>query len=239
MDDKKTLIQPRLNVSCGFTITCPFCSRQSEIKSDELELDKLTCPNCAENLPLNNLVFLHSDGSPIEEEELLLAESDDMKSYGTSIPAILSHRGEVDDLNLAYSIGFQLMEKAEKYGIDSLSEKEKYFYAIYELDNEINNGGYLQYFDNSSGDLAYLILDALRSIGSNKALKITEEALDIYGRAPSKDKEDRMKEIARITKNYEDNLWEKCDSRFYDIEDENIGILLIEYVEANQNNFKL
>lgn len=236
MDDKNILMQP--NNSCGFTISCPFCLTRFEKKSDELELENLICLNCTEHLPLRNLVFLYADGTPIEEDDLSAADHDEMKNYGTSIKAILSHKGKEDDLDLANSIGFQLMEKIGVSGIDSLSDEEKYFYAVYELDSEVNNGGYLQYFDNSSGDLAYLIIDALQSIGLNKVLQITKEALDIYGGDVSKNQNVRMEEIAKLTNNYEDNLWNECDSQFYDIEDENIGILLMNYAEKNQNKFE-
>lgn len=236
MDDKKFSIQP--NMSGGLTITCPFCSTRSDINSDELESENLICPNCRASLPVKSLIWLHSDGTPIDDEDFI-ADTEDFKEFGTSIPDILSHRGEEDDLNLANSIGFQLMEKIEKSGMETLSDEERYFYAAYELDNEVNNGGYLQYFDNSSGDLAYLVIDALQSICSSKVLKITKEALDIYGKTPSKKQEERAKEIIRITNNYEDNIWDKCDSHFYEIEDENIGALLMDYVDSNKDKIEL
>ena len=163
MDDKHFSIQP--NKAGGLTIACPFCSNQSDIDSDELDSENLVCPNCGKRLPMSNLVWLYSDGSPIEDEDLI-NDSDDFKEFGTSIQAILSHRGEEDDLILSNSIGFQLMEKVEISGIESLSKEEKYFYAVYELDNEVKNGGYLQYFDNSSGDMAHIIIEALQSIAS-------------------------------------------------------------------------
>lgn len=238
MEDKKIFIQSSHTTPGEFDITCPYCSTCSAVKSDELELENLFCPNCSAKLPLANLEFLLFDGSPIEDEDYL-DDANELKEFGTSIPDILSHRGKEEDSSLAYSIGFQLMEKIEKYGIENLTNEEKWFYAVYELDNEVNNGGYLQYFDNSSGDLAYLIIDALQTIGSKKVLESTKSALDIYGKMPSKDREERMNEITTITNDYENNLWDECDSFFYDIEDENIESLLIDYVASNNKKFKL
>ena len=236
MDDKNYTIQP--NMSGGLTIACPLCSTRSDISSDELEFDNLKCPNCGAPIPVKSLIWLNSDGTPIEDEGFI-ADTEDFKEFGSSIPDILSHRGKEDELDLANSIGFQLMEKIEKSGIETLSSEEKNFYAVYELDNEVNNGGYLPYFDNSSGDLAYMIIDALNSICSNQVLNITKEAIEIYGKIPSKEQEERMSEIVNLTNNYEDNLWDKYDSKYYDLEDENIGSLLINYVDANKDKFSL
>ena len=239
MDNKNVLIQPSMGTSGAFIITCPFCSTRFEKMSDVLELESLICPNCTEQLPFSSLVFLHADDTPIEEKGILVSNPNDMKSHGTSIQAILKHRREVDDLKLAYSIGFQLFEKVSKYGIDCLSNEEKFFLATYELDNEINNGGYLQYFNNSSGNLAFLVIEALQSIGSRKFLNITKKAIDIYGELPSKIQNERMNAIARITNNYEDNAWDKCDACYYEIEDENIANLLLDYADLNKDKFTL
>jgi len=184
------------------------------------------------------LVFLTNEGAQFEEEDLKV-DSNELKEFGATIPVILSHRSEEEDINLAYSIGFQIMEKIDNSGIENLSNEEKRFYAVYELDNEVNNGGYLQYFDNSSGDLAYLIIKALKSINSNTVLEITKKAIGIYGKVPSRNQEERMNEISTMTNDYENDLWDECDSFFYKIDDENIASLLLDYVESNKQKFIL
>ena len=50
---------------------------------------------------------------------------------------------------------------------DALSEPQKVFRVIWELEAEVNNGGFLQYLENSSGQLAAHAAEALRAIGAN------------------------------------------------------------------------
>ena len=225
-------------MSGGLTIFCPHCTSQSDISSDTLGFENLNCPKCGASSPLESLIWLDSDGSQTVDDDYI-ADTDDFKVFGTSILEILSHRGEVDDLSLASSIGYQLSEKIENSGIEALTNEERYFYAVYELDNEVNNGGYLQYFDNSSGDLAYLIIDALQTIGSNETLNITRDAIDLYGNTPPKKRNERTKEIIELTNNYEDNIWDNCESVYYEITEENIGALLIDFVDSNKDKIKL
>ena len=47
--------------------------------------------------------------------------------------------------------------------IDNLTEQQKNFYFNQELEREVNNGGFYQYFLNSSGTFAYETINSLRS----------------------------------------------------------------------------
>ena len=47
-----------------------------------------------------------------------------------------------------------------------LSIPERVFLVIWELESEVNNGGFQQYFYNSSGALAPHVVSALKAIGA-------------------------------------------------------------------------
>src|SRR5215472_12379335 len=47
-----------------------------------------------------------------------------------------------------------------------LSAPERVFLVIWELESEVNNGGFQQYFHNSSGALAPHAVDALKTLGA-------------------------------------------------------------------------
>jgi hypothetical protein len=57
------------------------------------------------------------------------------------------------------------------------AEPQKVFSAIWELESEVNNGGFLQYFLNSDGDTVEFSAPALRTIGARACADIVERAL--------------------------------------------------------------
>jgi hypothetical protein len=63
----------------------------------------------------------------------------------------------------------------------ALSPPERVFRAVWELEAEVNNGGFHQYFWNSSGTLVPDAAGALRAIGASKMSKIVEQAIEAVG----------------------------------------------------------
>ncbi|MBN2267368.1 MAG: DUF4375 domain-containing protein, partial [Candidatus Babeliaceae bacterium] len=66
--------------------------------------------------------------------------------------------------------------------------------------------------------------------------EIAKKAMEIFGNPISVAEEDRQKYLSKISNNYNNNPWENCDSDFYEC-DENIEILLMNYVNKNINSF--
>jgi len=55
---------------------------------------------------------------------------------------------------------------------DGLGSAEQVFRSIWELEAEVNNGGFPQYFENSSGRIAPYAEAALRAIAATRAADI-------------------------------------------------------------------
>ncbi len=86
-----------------------------------------------------------------------------------------------------YPESFDYISKKESLiGFNSLSEKEQIIYSVWWLEAEVNNGGFHQYFWNSSGDYANQTLSALEKIGAIKNAALLKAAMDIAfeGAAP-------------------------------------------------------
>jgi hypothetical protein len=66
-------------------------------------------------------------------------------------------------------------------GFDELTSAEKALIGTWELANEVYNGGFLQYFHNSSRDHAKPMTDVLKVVGAPSAAAILEEALRLVG----------------------------------------------------------
>jgi Domain of unknown function (DUF4375) len=64
---------------------------------------------------------------------------------------------------------------------DELNPEEQVLIGTWELVNEIYNGGFMQYFHNSSRDRARPMVGILRSIDARRAADILEAALVVAG----------------------------------------------------------
>jgi hypothetical protein len=60
---------------------------------------------------------------------------------------------------------------------EAISSEESYVLAVEGLEREVNNGGYSQFFSNSSGEFVPVIEVALRAIKCPKTADITRDAI--------------------------------------------------------------
>jgi hypothetical protein len=108
------------------------------------------------------------------------------------------------------------------YGNDfsKLTEHQKLFYLYQNLEREINNGGFDQYFSNSSGENAHETILSLEAIGANKTADILQKAIDQFpDKIVPKDRNERTETIAQIEE-AADNGWTNLDRKFYEYEDD-------------------
>jgi hypothetical protein len=59
------------------------------------------------------------------------------------------------------------------------SEPQKVFSAIWAVESEVNNGGFAQYFSNSSAETAPFVVEALKTINAPKTAGICKRALAV------------------------------------------------------------
>ncbi|MDQ7961302.1 DMP19 family protein [Flavobacterium lindanitolerans] len=120
--------------------------------------------------------------------------------------------------------------------ISNLSEVEKTFVFVDILEGQVNNGGFDQFFFNSSGDYTYEVLKAYENIGAYKTAKLIYEAIRIFPQNPiSKDTQTR-REIMKSLNEGISEKWDQLDDTFYEYED-NIIKLLVEYFKENNKQF--
>ena len=118
----------------------------------------------------------------------------------------------------------------------NLTEAEKTFIYVEMIENEINNGGFDQYFFNSSGDYSLEALEALKKIGALKTIKIIEDAFKIFPVNPIPKNNEKRRYILENIDEQTSIKWNELEDRFYESE-ENIGGLLLEYVKKNKTEF--
>jgi Domain of unknown function (DUF4375) len=116
-----------------------------------------------------------------------------------------------------------VFERYASVGYDKLAPAEKVFICVWSLEGEVNNGGFDQYYFNSSGDHALDVEESLKAIGAKHTAQLVEQANTLFGATgPSSDraarqsqlnsledaKTKRMNEIEKEFMKYKDNLEE-------------------------------
>lgn len=88
----------------------------------------------------------------------------------------LEHQYRIDSLVSAFEQGLQA-----RAGDRALSKEERYVLAIEALEREVNNGGYRQFFMNSSNEFVDVIVEALQAIGCSETAAVAKQAIEVLG----------------------------------------------------------
>lgn len=130
------------------------------------------------------------------------------------------------------------LNKKSEYGdkLEKLNSSQKTFLFVENLEREINNGGFNQFYFNSSGDFSQETVIALLDIEAKKTAEIVKKANAqfINGTVP-KNRIERQNQIELIEEKAQET-WGKCDSKFYQYQD-NLIELLIAFVIKNKADF--
>lgn len=101
-----------------------------------------------------------------------------------------------------------------------LSEAERIFYVNQIFETEVNNGGFLQFFYNESGNYTNEILNSLQVIHAESVEKIYSKALKALGQPLPSNREERVELLNRIVTEDIEEILEQCDNAFYDYPDD-------------------
>jgi hypothetical protein len=122
----------------------------------------------------------------------------------------------------------------EKKGAAGLSQAQLYYLALVWLDAEVRNGGFSQYYFNSSGELAAHAVKAARAVGASELAVIIQRANDLFGKnGPHSDRDKRMVQLSKI----DPRAFGTLETRYYKCS-EQLGELLPRFVAANPDAFR-
>jgi hypothetical protein len=126
--------------------------------------------------------------------------------------------------------------RASTQGLASLNASQVAVMTIWELEGEVNNGGFDQYFFNSAGSQARQAVSSLELIGAGKAADIVKRAVALFGQAgPSENRGLRQDQLEKLSDADRKKLAE-LDSEFFDYPDP-ISDLLAKYCRAHRADF--
>ncbi len=142
-----------------------------------------------------------------------------------------------DENQIIIKVGEIIFEKIKKIeDFNNINETLKTFLYIDILEEEVNNGGFDQYFFNSSGEYAHETLKAYEKIGAKKTADIIYRAIKLFPTLPIP-KDLQIRREILLEKETNTDLWNELDDEFYKYED-SIGEMIIEFLKKNKAEFE-
>lgn len=142
-----------------------------------------------------------------------------------------------DPTSFAIALSNLVFPRWDRDGFRALTPPEQVAYCVDALEREVNNGGFQQFFWNSSGDTAVETLRALEALGATEAARLVTRALAVFPDArPPADREARIALLETLPAEAT-ATWSDLDDAFYRYPDD-LTALMREYVRANRDGFR-
>lgn len=150
----------------------------------------------------------------------------------------MEHIWSLTDTNDFVIAMVEHLDEKTQYGenMSVLSEAERIFYITQTLEMEVNNGGFSQFFFNSSGNFSNELVEAFSAIGAKVTAAICQKATAVFGRNIPIDRGARQNMLLELESDEIDELLRECDDAFYAYEDD-LNELNYNYVIKNKASF--
>lgn len=176
------------------------------------------------------LLLAHADSKDAAQVIEQATRSSDSRIREAAVEALALRAGLEDPFGDAF-------DRLSENGWESLSEPQRIVVAVRILTGEVENGGFSQYFVNSSGDRWRDALNGLSTIGAHADRALLEQALAKFGPdGPSVARAERHRQLARIVKK-DDEAFKSIEDDFYKDPDER-EVLLLRYIIAHAEDFR-
>lgn len=142
----------------------------------------------------------------------------------------LEEKFRIDSIVLAFEVALD--------GKDELSTAERVVLSVEAIEREVNNGGFNQFFVNSSRNFAPYIVDAFKLIGCPQTAKLCQDAIDLLG-VEDLFESDALEDAACEA---DDGLmaeFDALDEVYYAGAEEPIAVKLFEFIKQNRNQISL
>jgi len=152
--------------------------------------------------------------------------------------------GALGDEDLVWAVTAPAFEAADIYGTPEeldetlllLTPGQRALLAIHWCVSEVCNGGFDQFFANSTGILAAEALDGFRRVGATEYAAIVTEAMNVFeGGVVPLDREGRNRQLDSGA-DETSSILSKLDDRFY-VDLESLTAIRAEYVRAHLDEF--
>jgi hypothetical protein len=116
------------------------------------------------------------------------------------------------------------------------SEVQRVFSTVWGLENQVNNGGFTQYFGSDDGEATNFAPTALRRIGAARCAAIVEQAIRAASAKPLPDSQQERRALIQSLSSAALKELEDLTQKFFKYPD-NLTDLLFEYVSKHPEAF--
>ncbi len=139
---------------------------------------------------------------------------------GIAWPALASpdEAGLINTLDLAWEASYDAamaLLKQSDWQLETLPSREQDLCALWRLEADMNNGGFLQFFGNWGEDNCRIALEALRKMGAHQALAIVQRQRDIVQRLEDDPRMQSMQDIYGLLTEEESDELDELDQAFW------------------------
>ncbi len=177
-------------------------------------------------------MLLARANSPAAEAMLRrCATSPSAKVRDAVFEGLAERAGIVDPYGYAFG-------QLDALGWERITPAQRHVLAVRQYIDQVNNGGFSQYFVNSPGGNWRLAEVGLSEMGSTVLLSILRRAVAKFGDAsPSEDDDVRHRQLAKLVKQQGDDVFSELDSALYK-DEEFAESLLWRYILKHPSDFK-
>jgi hypothetical protein len=163
--------------------------------------------------------------------------------HGETCDELLAKKGKFATGGILFAFERGLYAKNNRDPKTRFTPAEWTVLAVEGLEREVNNGGYHQFFTNSSVEYVPAVVAALKTIGCPRTAALTQEAIDLLGldEVTANSVEERALDQSEEAR-YDQLLaaLNAIDQRFYAYDTgESIEDSLLSYIEANKDSIHL
>jgi hypothetical protein len=120
----------------------------------------------------------------------------------------------------------------------SWNKSRQAIYMIWGLEEEVNNGGYNQFYYNSTGQYYKHLPNALKLVGANRFSDLTQRANVTFEKENPKIRQHQDGTIEGFSKSYEDNPLNKFDYEFFDLYNkEDLQKIQVDFIRKHKIEF--
>jgi hypothetical protein len=139
----------------------------------------------------------------------------------------LAETHRIDSILLAFEQAINQRREAD--GEETLTDEEWTVLAIEAMEREVNNGGFLQFFVNSSNQYTLVLVELLQGIGCPLTADIAKRAIEAVDRWPITQQE--IDDDTYMNHEQRNTALEACDSQYFEVP-ENIEERLFEFIKT-------
>jgi len=127
---------------------------------------------------------------------------------------------------------------AEYTTVMTWNKARRSVYVAWQLDAEVNNGGFNQFYYNPSGKFYPLVPESLRYVGASLLADLALRANKTYEQQLNRIKKEQDGTPDGFSKSYKDNPLNEYDDAYYKLSrKENLEKLLVDFVRTHKSAF--